>query len=460
MQRGANMLLSWLKMSMIPESLRKKINWLRSHTFVRNVTVLQAGSMAGNVLQAVGGIIIARILQPELFGVYALAFSLAGIMSIVLGVGAQDAVTTILGEAYARQDRAKIREALAFLAKMTVSMGGVALLGALVAPVIGFYLYHNAQVGVYAAVVICAAIVSTTANSFATIGLQVAGRITAMSILGLLDQLLRTLLVVLFVVFGFGVLGVVVGHLIGALLVFIVSTVLWRRLQREHPIFPSIRSIVRQMWSAPVKRYLGFSVWIAIDRNISNLYNMLPVFLTGIYVVAAQVSYFKLAFGYMNLALSFLSPIGVLLNVEFPKMKASRPERLARNFTRVSLYSLGISAALTGGAALVAPLAFHILYGTKFLPSIPYIYGLIPFGALMGIGIGLGSMFRAIQRVKISILINVVNLAIGIPLALYLIRHFDLWGTVIAVSIWYTAAHYIGFFYIRSVLKRGDVLSA
>ncbi len=448
-----------LEMSLF-SALRRKIQYYRAHSFVRNVSILQVGSMAGNVLQAVGGIVIARMLEPELFGVYALTFSLAGIMSIFLGVGAQDAVTTILGEAYAHQDRARVQEALAFLAKISTIMGSIALVGAFVAPIIASHLYENPMVGVYAAVIICASLVSTTAYSFAGIALQVAGRITTMSVLNLLDQFSRTLLAVLFLVLGYGVPGIVLGHLLGALLVFAVSTVCWRRLQHEHPIFPSIRRLLSQMWMAPIKKYLGFSVWIAIDRNVSNLYNILPVFLTGIYVAAAQVSYFKLAFGYINLALSFLGPIGILLNVEFPKMKANSPERLARNFTRVSLYSLGISAVLTAGAAIVAPVVFRILYGVKFLPSIPYVYGLIPFGALLGIGIGLGSMFRAIQKVKMSILINVTNLLIGVPLALYLIRHFELWGTVIAVSIWYTAAHYVGFFYIRSVLQRGNINTA
>lgn len=189
----------------ILQKLRERFDFYRTHSFVRNVSILQAGSMAGNFLQALGGIVIARILQPELFGIYALAFSLAGLLSIFLGVGAQDAVTTILGEAYERQDGAKIREALAFLAKMTAVMGGVALVGALFAPLISLYLYHNALVGVYAAVVVCAALVSTTAYSFATIGLQVAGRITAMSVIGLLDQFSRTLFAVSLILLGFGV---------------------------------------------------------------------------------------------------------------------------------------------------------------------------------------------------------------------------------------------------------------
>lgn len=434
--------------------IKEQIDYYRSHPFVRNTAILQAGSMFGNVFQAVTGVIMARVLQPEAFGIYAISFSLAGFISIFLGVGAQDAVTTIVGGAYARKDRQEIRDALAFLAKITIIVGFIALIGTAIAPLVAQKLYSNSMIGLFAGVVVLASIVSTTAYSFSMIGLQISGRIHQMTLLGLCDQILRSGLALSFVVAGIGVAGIVSGHFTGATIICIVSIFVWKKLQRDFPILPRIREILAHMREISVRRYLRFSFWIAVDRNLSNLYNILPILLTGIYLAPSEVTFFKLAFGYINLALGFLGPIGTLLNVEFPKMKEQGLERLSKNFIRVSIYAVGISALLTLGAALVAPIAFRLLYGPEFSQSVRYVYALIPYGALMGLGIGLGAILRALNKVHISIIMHVLNLAIGVPLGLFFIKHFGAWGTIGIVTAWYTIAHATIFVYIRRHLYR------
>ena len=144
----------------------------------------------------------------------------------------------------------------------------------------------------------------------------------------------------------------------------------------------------------------------------------------------------------------------MLLNVEFPKIQVENKEQLYNNFKRVSLYSLTFSVLLTIGAAAISPIAFKVLYGESYLPSIKYIFGLILYGSLFGIGVGLGPMWRAINKVKVSILINSVILGAGVPLGLWLIKSYGLWGSVIMVTAWFSVSHLISFFYLMRNLKR------
>lgn len=433
--------------------LREKIEYFRAHPFVRNAAILQVGNTFGNFLQAIGGIFIARMLQPEAFGIYALSFGLAGLINIFLGLGAQDAVITILSGAYVRKDQEQIHEAYAFLGKITFFAGCIALLGAGLAPLIAQYFYGNYLIGVYGGIIIIASIIASTLYSFAMNGLQLVGNIRGMTLLGLLDQLSRTGFAVLFVLVGFGVLGVMLGHLTGATIVFLTSFFVWRHLRREFSILPGLRSLFRHSISVPIRKYFGFSFWIAVDKNLANLYNILSIMLLGLYVSTSEVTFFKLAFGYINLAISFLGPIGLLLNVEFPKMKEMNSPRLAHNFMRVSLYSFGLSFILTVGAVIVAPFAFRLLYGPNFEASIRYVYGLIPYGAIMGMGIGLGSMLRALNKVVFSIKLHIVTLSLGIPLGLLFIKNWGAWGAVAIVSIWYIEIILVAFFYILRRLK-------
>ncbi len=433
--------------------LKEKFLYFSRHRFVKNVATLQAGEFASSVVQGLAGILIARLLQPQLFGVYSLAFGLASLLVLIVSLGVQDAVTTIVGESYAREDRKATHDALLFLAKMTGVIGILSVAAALGAPKLSALLYHNSAIGWYAGIVVLAAFISNTFYTFSTIALQVVNRIKAMSILGLVDQVIRSGFALFFVFIGFGLMGAVTGHLIGAGIVFVISAVIWERLRREYPIFPSLRQFTQKVWDANLKKYFTFSAWIALDKNIANLYNILPILMVGVYVSSVEVTYFKISFAYVNLALSLMGPISTLLNVEFPRMRAGEPRRMKHNFLKVSLYSLLLSLLLTAGALAVSPIALKILYGKAFLPGLKYVLGLFVYGAFLGIGVGLGPMWRAINKVKISIVINTVTLGIGIPAGLYLIRHFGVWGAIIMVSIWFTVSHAISFFYLLAHLQ-------
>ena len=433
--------------------IKNKISRFYRNRFVRDAATLETGTMSASFIQALVGVFLARFLQPELFGIYTLAFSLAVLIITFLSIGSQEAVTTLISEAYTRRDKQEIKNALAFLIKILIITGFAAVVGVLIAPLISDLFYGNSQIGIFAGFFIAAIFISNSIFTLSKIGLQVVGRIKAMTVMVLGDQAVRSGLSLLLVALGFGVLGAVSGHVIGAVILLAVSVVVWGSIKKRDSLFPSLGSLVKAFWKTKVKKYLGFSVWIAVDKNISMLYLSLPIILTGIYVTTSEVTFFKLAFAYINLSVSLLVPISILLNVEFPKIKIVNKKILAGSFIKISLYSVALSALLTAGAVVVAPYAFKFFYGVNFLPSVKYVYGLFVYGALMGIGVGLGSMWRAINKVKVSILINVATLGVGIPLGIYLIKNFGLWGSVIMVTLWFTVSHFVSFIYLTRKLR-------
>lgn len=437
----------------VVQFLKNKIEYFRQHWFVRRALILQAGSFAGNVLQAGIGIIIARLLQPELFGVYALALGMASITTLIIGMGIQEAVSSLLGRAYAQGDKKEVENILGFMLKITSLAALAVLVVSAFLPSIAGRLYGNSLIGIYAAIVVVAVIFSSLFYNVSYSSFQVLGRIKSLSFLIISDQALRYGLSLALVVGGLGVAGAVSGQLAGAVIVAILASLLYKKASREDALFPGLRHLIAVFRKADFKKYFGFTFWVALDRNMGNVYMALPVILTGIYVTSSETAFFKLAFGYINLALSLLGPISIILNVEFPKINVEDRHRLYLNFRKVSFYSFGLSALLTLGAIVVSPLAFKILYGESFLPSVKYISGLLIYGAFMGIGVGLGPMWRATNKVKVSILINSLILAIGIPSGLWLIKNYGLWGAVIMVTLWFTVSHLISFAYLIKKLK-------
>ncbi|MEK7645679.1 MAG: oligosaccharide flippase family protein [Patescibacteria group bacterium] len=433
--------------------IKDKIAYFRQHWFVKNLAVLQVGNFSNTFIQGLTGIIIARLLQPELFGIYAISFSLAGLLVLVVSFGIQDTGAALVGGTYARENHQGTKEAFLFLGRLASVIAVLSVVAILVAPSLAGKIYHNPLIGWYAGILVMASFISNTFLSFSALAYQVVGKIKQMTLLTFADQTLRNILAVLLVAAGLSITGAMSGHLLGAVAMLVVSVIAWERLRKNHSMFPSFREFFTQSSNLQVRKHISFSAWVALDKNIATLFNLLPVLMVALYVSTTEVTYFKISLAYVNLVLGLMGPISTLLNVELPRMQSEDPAMLKKNFIRVSLYSLLCSIALTAGALVVSPIALRILYGSSFTPGVKYIIGLGIYGAFLGLGIGLGSMWRALRKVKISILINTITLAVGIPVGLYLIKHFEVWGAVIMVSLWFTISHCVSFIYLIKKLK-------
>src|SRR3989338_2544437 len=222
---------------------KEKLNYLRQSLFIRNVATLQVGSFGGTLVQAVFGILIARLLQPELFGVYSLSIGLASLAGLLLGAGMQDAVGTLVGSAYSKNDREELQDVLAFLLKITFYAGILTVVILFFLPSLAEYFYGNSLIGWYAGIVILGVFFSSSFNAVVQLSLQVAGKIKALALFVFGDQFLRSGLSLLLIFVGFGVLGGVSGQLVGAVAVFIFSVLMWWKLRRAQSIFPSVKEL-------------------------------------------------------------------------------------------------------------------------------------------------------------------------------------------------------------------------
>jgi O-antigen/teichoic acid export membrane protein len=282
--------------------------------------------------------------------------------------------------------------------------------------------------------------------------LQVAGRIRALAVLTFTDITLRYGFMLSMALLG-GYYGAITGHLVGAGVMLVVAVAAFTRLALSDGLLPRLRELPSLAKATGWRPMLGPTLWVMADRNFAMLYGALPVALVGLYAVSAEVAYFKLAFGYIMLAMSLLGPVSTLLNVKFPTLQVADRSRLRPAFVRVTVYATMLSAALTAGALIVAPILFRVLYGEAFAPAVTYVYGFGLFGALFGLGVGLGPMWRAVNRVHTSIIINLVTLGAGVPAGIWLVTRWHLWGAVAMVTLWYTASHLISFWYLLRKLK-------
>jgi O-antigen/teichoic acid export membrane protein len=421
--------------------------------FLRKAILFQVATGAASVLQSIAGIILARALKPELFGEFSLAFSVASVASIILATGIQEALMPRIAHAHTNGDGDAILSGFGYWAKwIGVSVLFVVIAAALL-PLVTTHLYGNAAIGAFAAVILFASLVSSSLLSIAQVNAQIIGRISTLSWLTLTDMIARYGVSVALVLVGAGVFGASFGHLVGAVLMAVVAWFVILQTTRKDPLLPNVPHILNRARTVSWRLHLSQGLWVWVDRNFGMLYQALPLVFIGIAVSVTQVAFFKLAFGYLNTAFALLMPLSVLLNTEFAKIQAQTPERLRSSFIKMSLGGMALAGVLSAFALLVGRWVFLFLYGVAYLPSVPLVYGLGVYGVLFGLGIGLGPMWRTLGRVRISVIINLCVLVVGIPLGLWLVHAYGSWGGVFMVTLWYAAAHLISFFYLLSVLK-------
>ena len=140
-------------------NIQERINYFRQHWFVKNLAILQIGNFGNTFIQGLTGIIIARLLQPELFGVYAISFSLAGLLVMVVSFGIQDTGAAIVGGTYAQENHQGTKEAFLFLGRIAFIIAVLSVVAVLVAPTLAEKIYHNSRIGWYAGILVMASFI-------------------------------------------------------------------------------------------------------------------------------------------------------------------------------------------------------------------------------------------------------------------------------------------------------------
>ncbi|HXK37076.1 MAG TPA: oligosaccharide flippase family protein [Candidatus Paceibacterota bacterium] len=434
--------------------IKEKLSWLTAHAFVRKAVTMQIAGGAASVIQSLAGVILARVLKPDLFGQYSLAFSIASVASIALASGFQDALMPVIARGHSRGDAGEILTGFAYWAKWIGVSVVFVILVVIFLPLVTTNLYGNAAIGAFAGVILAASLVSSSILSVTQVAAQVVGRINVLALLTLSDMLVRYIVAVVLTIGGLSVLGASIGHLIGALIMAVTVIPIFVWVRSSDRFIPTLRSIVLRARSIPWRIHFSRGAWVWLDRNFGMLYQALPIAIVGLYVPIANVAFFKLAFGYLNTGMAVLGPVSILLNTEFARVQVTSPERLRSAFIRVSLMGMVIAGAVTAFAALVGHWVFLLLYGRVYMDGVPLVYGLILYGVIFGLGIGLGPMWRALNRVRVSVMINLFVLGIGVPLGLWLVHRFGTWGGVAMVTLWYGAAHLGSFIYLLRELRK------
>jgi len=434
-------------------NLLNKIIFLKKKKFVQDTAILQVGSLFSTGLSLLASIIYARVLGIEGYANYALIFAFVGITSFFLNVGADQATLTLLSKAYSQKRKDQVKDILTYYIKITLLVSLiVGILIIIISPFLTTRLYNSYEIGQLARVIIVSNIIKIFWGMYIVV-LQVIRKIKNLTIIENLNKIFYVLIPAGLVLLGLSLKGLVFGYLIVAFGFAIFSILAYRKLRFKNLILPSWREIFYNLKDVKLRYYFKFGFLIAIDKNLSNLYSTLPIFILGIFYLN-EVAFFKIAVAYAGLPLILAGSVSRLLTVQLPKSKLYGLEILKRDFIRSAIGSFLIVLIISVIFAFLASILIPLAYGREYLSAIMLSYPLLAASIIVSLGVGLGPILRTLNLMKASILLNFILIAIGSCILYYFIKNYPIQITIYPIAFFPPLAASTLFIYIIRYLNK------
>ncbi len=337
--------------------------------FLRHVGILTGGNAVSTALGLVQGILVARWLGPELYGVAALVVSVPSVVYTIFDARSSEASVRYLSEFHAKGERER---AVAIcwlgyvidLAVATVAFAGIVVLAPWASRAVIRRPETTWLVVLYGAGFLPRALVGTSYAVLASLG-----AFSTVAALGMAEALVRLVVVLGLILAGWGVAGVIWGNAVAMAVTGVAYTV------------PALR-LIRRAWGAlpwaltwgtlsgrqrEIARFLAYNDLYALLGVIPK---QLDVVLLGYFRTPSEVGYYKLA---KSAAAAVGSLVGPLQSVAYPKLAqlSGLGDCVA---LRVRTRQLALHVGMPLGLAVVAgsvlvPFALPVLVGDAYQPA-------------------------------------------------------------------------------------------
>ena len=197
---------------------------------------------------------------------------------------------------------------------------------------------------------------------------------------------------------------------------------------------------------------IGYLSWLSQYFNLR-----LDTFLVNIFKNSTQVGFYAVAVSLTETIWYVSTSASTVLA---PRVASGEAADQDSATGRVSRTVFGISLVAAIGLAALAPLIVRILFGSRFAPSVPAIWLLLPGVCMLGVSRVLGSYLLGRNRQEVDFVAALTGLAVTVGLDLLLIPRYGFPGAAAASSIAYTAnlAVNLGWVVRNSTLRVQDLL--
>jgi len=373
--------------------------------------ILSAGNLAYSTISAIGSIVVARMLGPADYGVMGIALIYPMMLSGLADLGLSTAIARFasLGD---------LRGALTALWLRVIASAVFAMALILLAP----YMAASLQRSYLTPMIQLLSIYAFASGALASATAFLAGvnRYQDLALINLVAAAARVSLSIALVLAGYGVYGALWGFSIGYSLAVIYALVKLVSLAGQAPSFakPVLMGV------------LGYSLPLYVPGLIgiplSQFYNILR----AVYVTDVEV-------GNYQIASNLLAPISIATSSLSTALFTTLPQLVNRDYelrdavNKAARYTAIVIAPIATALALFSKQVVYVVYGPKYELA-PLYLSIMAFSSLLA-PFGVVTMYlNIIGATKATMMLNIISLAMGLPITWILLVRYGMLGAVVA----------------------------
>lgn len=399
-------------------------------------SMLMAGITLGmRPLSMVFGIILLRLLDPNDFGLIALAMLLMNASNLFTDLGLRPALVQT------QHDIRKVAH-YAFVMATLTSVATTVVIALAAAPIASALGGGDDLVPILRTMSVIVTIDGLWIVPEALLRRDLKFKQLAFS--QILTDLSSSVIAIFCAIGGMGVWSLVVSRIASEVLLVLFlwgqcRPWIWLRPQKWDPVI--IKSLLR--FGAPA---MGGGVLRSIQTQ-------LDTWLTSRFFGTTVVGFYDKAYTLTG-RLSNMLANTIFGNVLFPSYARiqNEPERLARAYIKSTGMVLLMVMPLSVGLATTAPLLVPVLIGDSWAPMIPLWQIFSVFGLTWAVSANASPLFLALGQPRRNITASLVYIAVLVPTALILLRPFQAAGIAMGVSLGYTATMLLNIFQVNQIL--------
>ncbi len=387
------------------------------------------GLAVSTIISSVGIILIARLLTPEDYGLYSIAFMAPNLIVVFRNWGVNSAMIRYLSQYRAEGKTDHVKGIIVAGHVFEILVGSALFLLSFVLS--GFLATNIFQrptitllIQIASSTIFTEALLTAAQSVF--IGLE-AMRLN--SLILILQSTVKTALSALLILVGYGVFGALLGAVIailaaGTAAVALLYVFIYRPLKQPHEASPATIPYLKLM----VKYGLPLSLSTILTGFATQFYSILM----AMYCSNQAIGNYQAALNFAVLASFFSTPITTILFPAFSKLDArNEPDTLKTTFQySVKYASLLVLPLATAIMALSRPIV-STLFGNQYATAPLYLtlYSIIYLFTAFG-NLSIANLLNSQGETKATLKLTLLTTAVGLMLSLLLIPPFGILGLI------------------------------
>ena len=379
---------------------------------IRSSFYTLGASGLNTIIQLIRSILLARLIAPEVFGIYSYAASFVLLTSTIPNFGMSSALVHRSPESEG-EEPLRVHFTISFVLNILWAVA-IAVIGTLIFP----------QKHLWVLLVFLGT--QFADNLVITSRTLLVRRVTLkrIAIVDTLTILLSTISALVLAWKGFGIQGLISTDIVAAIVALLGYFVI-------RPPW-----IARFGWSPKIARYLlGFGYRMFFGSLVGQALDYIDNLWTGKFLGETALGYYSRAYTFSSYPRKiFAYPINSVASGTYAELKEN-PKQLSQAFFRTNALLLRIGFLLAGLLALIAPEFIYLVIGEQWLPMLDAFRLMLLFTMLDPIRLTLASLFIAVGRPEKVLWARLVQLFV---LIIGLFTFGNLWGisgVAIAVNL-------------------------